>query len=206
MIPLEGGPTWLYHTKFSIIAKTAKPESVAMMRGPIMRKLLEDRFRLRVHNETREYPVYLMTVDKNGLKMKPTKEGNCNHLDPTNLPQSIEDKPGGRPWCTVTDPTHEGTHWTWDVSGMSMDLFARIIKIDGLWVIDRTGLAGTFDIHLEWNYVPPNAIESDVGVASEPLGTSLASAIHQKLGLQLTKAKGPRQFLVIDHLERPSEN
>jgi uncharacterized protein (TIGR03435 family) len=87
-----------------------------------------------------------------------------------------------------------------------MDLFARLIKIDGLWVINRTGLTGTYDIHLEWDYLPPDSVQTDIGVPTDPIGTSLASAIHKKLGLQLTRGKGQREFLVVDHLERPSEN
>lgn len=206
LTPLEGGPEWLNSARYSINATTAEPETVTMMRGPIMRRLLEDRFRIRVHREIREASVYIMTVAKDGPKLRLTKEGSCKNLDPTDPTQSLKIMPGDKPWCVITTPTHNGSHWVWDVDGMSTDVLAKMININGIHVIDQTGLTGTYDIHLEWEYTPPGPAAPESGAASEPPRTTIASAMREQLGLQLMLGKGPREYLVIDHLERPSEN
>jgi uncharacterized protein (TIGR03435 family) len=172
----------------------------------MMQRLLEDRFHLKTHRETREVSVYIMTVAKDGPKLRPTKEDGCNHLDTTDLTQSLRIMPGGKPWCVITSPTRNGSSFVWDVSGMSLDVFSKLLKVAGRPVIDRTGLTGTFDIHLEWEGNDPNASPPDGAAASEPPSTSIVSAIRKQLGLQLDPGKGPREFLVIDHVERPSEN
>ena len=203
---IEGAPDWVNSARYSIDAKAESPESAAMMRGPMMQALLEERFHLKIHRETREVPVYIMTVAKEGPKLQPTKEGSCNQLDTTNLTQSLKIPPGGKPWCVVPSPVRNGTAWVWDVSGISIDVFSKLLNIAGRPVIDRTGLTGTFDIHLEWGDNDPNAPPPDGGAASEPPNTSIVSAIRKQLGLQLDSGKGPREFLVVDHLERPSSN
>jgi len=88
---------------------------------------------------------------------------------------------------------------------MSMDLFARLVTINGTLVINRTGLVGTYDIHLEWDFVRADTAPPDLGVASDP-GVSIDTAIRKQLGLQLSSGRGMREVLVIDHLERPSDN
>ena len=92
---------------------------------------------------------------------------------------------------------------TWDVKGMSMAVFSKLIN-PGLPVIDKTGLTGTYDIHLEWWL--DEAASSDSGPASDPTRVSFIQAIRKQLGLQLQPGKGPREFLVIDRLEKPTEN
>jgi uncharacterized protein (TIGR03435 family) len=100
----------------------------------------------------------------------------------------------------------DGTAWAWDVGGMSMDVFSKFLRIADRPVIDRTGLSGTFDIHLRWSDDDPNASPPDGSAASEPANTSIVSAIRKQLGLQLDPGKGPREFRVIDRVERPSGN
>jgi uncharacterized protein (TIGR03435 family) len=148
--------------------------------------------------------VYIMTVARGGPKLRATKEGSCNDLDTTDPTQSLKIMPGGKPWCVITPQTKNGSHFVWDVQGMSMDVMAKLMNVNGVHVIDRTGLSGTFDIHLEYDVIPNT--DQDAGVASDPTGTSIVSAMRKQLGLQLNPGKGPREFLVIDHLERPSEN
>jgi uncharacterized protein (TIGR03435 family) len=205
LTPVEGFPNAMFPDRYSIEARAEGPHSIAMMRGPMMQRLLEDRFHLKTHRETREVPVYIMTVDKDGPKLQPAKEGGCNQLDTSDLTQSLKIPLGGKPWCVVAPPVRNGTAWMWDVSGMSLDVFSKLLKIAGRPVIDRTGITGAFDIHLGWEENDPNAPPPD-GAASEPPNTSIVSVIRKRLGLQLDPGKGPREFLVIDHLERPSEN
>ena len=202
--PIEGFPNQMSSYSYSIDAKAQSPQSMAMMRGPMMQKLLEERFLMRVHRETREVPVYIMTVARDGSKLQTTAEDGCDHAPATDFIQALAVTPGGKPRCGVlTPPIRNGTHFVLDERGVSVEAFAKLFQIGGLPVIDRTGLIGTFDIHLEWEF---ETVSPDSGVASEPPDTSIISSIRKQLGLQLSLGKGPREVIVIDHLEKPSEN
>jgi uncharacterized protein (TIGR03435 family) len=173
----------------------------------MMQALLEDRFQLKTHRETREISAYIMTVAKGGPKLHPTEEGSCNHLDPTDLTQSLKVMPGGKPWCLTPAIVRKGPLLVFDVRGMTLDVFSKLLHPDGRPVIDRTGLTGAFDIHLEWEPDAPNSSTPDAGAASDPSPhASAIMATREQLGLRLDPGKGPREFLVIDHIERPSEN
>ncbi len=93
---------------------------------------------------------------------------------------------------------------TWDLKGMSMKVFSRLIN-PGRPVIDKTGLGGTYDVHLEW-WLDENPSSPDGGGATDTNRVSLIQAIRKQLGLELEPGKGPREFLVIDRLEKPSAN
>jgi len=208
LTPIESVPGWVDSVRYSINAIAESPQSVAtvaMMRGPMMQQLLEDRFALKAHRETREVKVYLMTVAGGGPKLQATPEGACKSLDPLDLTQSLKIEPGGKPWCVITPPSKQGQTMSWDVRGMSLNVFSKMIN-PSLPVIDRTGLTGTFDIHLEWTLESDTSSTPDSVTASDPPGTSLIAAIRRRLGLRLDRGKGPREFFVIDHLEKPSEN
>jgi len=200
-LPMDGGREPI-DNRYTIDAKANGPATVPMMLGPLMQTLLEDRFHLKVHRETREIPVYVMTVAKDGPKLQAAQEGACLHYDPTVFNQPGT-PPGGKPWCAVPNGTKKGSLSVFDARGINLDLYATLIRLDRP-VIDRTGLAGTFDIHVEW--LPDEADRPDAGAASDPPGTALIAAIRRQLGLQLDAAKGPYEFLVIDRIERPSEN
>ncbi len=137
--PLEAAPSWINSARYTIDAKAESPQSGAMMRGPMMQALLEDRFRLKIHRETREVSGYLMTVAKGGLKVKPTAEGSCISVDPTDFSQSGKPDPSGKPTTRVV----RGIRYPWN---------------HGLPVIDQTGVTGRFDIHLEWESGTPRRL------------------------------------------------
>jgi uncharacterized protein (TIGR03435 family) len=201
--PIEG-PAWINRAEYSIDAKTETPQSAAMMLGPMMQALLEDRFQLKLRREIREVPVYFMSIAKDGLKVEATKEGTCNSVDPTDLAQSFKAISGGKPWCNLPKIARTGEKNVYDVAGVRLGVFFNKIMIPGRPVIDQTGLTGAYDIHLELeNLVGSNA---PIGAASDPPGTSIAVAIRKQLGLQLDPGKGPHEFLVVDHVKRPSGN
>lgn len=202
LTPLEGGPDWMNSARFTILATTPLPESPAMMRGPLMRKLLEERFGLQIHRETRDVPVYLMTIAADGPKMQPTKPGSCKNLDPLDLAQRVDERSGE--WCVVTPPASQGSRIVWDVKGMSMPVLARLMN-PGRPVLDRTGLTGTFDIHLEW-WKPESLLPPEEAPAAASPAAPLLEAMRKQLGLRFEPGRGPREFLVIDHLERPTGN
>jgi len=82
-VPIEGGPAWIGSERYEIKARAEGVKNQAMMYGPLLQALLEDRFQLRIHRETREAPVYALIVLKKGAKLRPFKEESCNPYDIT---------------------------------------------------------------------------------------------------------------------------
>jgi uncharacterized protein (TIGR03435 family) len=163
-MPVEGAPAWVRSARYAIDAKTEGRQSAAMMRGPMMQALLEERFHMQTHREIREVPVYVMTVAKGGPKFRPSKEGSCQPYDTSG---DLGVHPDGIP-CAEPRVSRKGPIKVIDFPGVSLDAFAKDLHPGGRHVIDRTGLAGAFDIHLE---VEDNASKSPGpgrGAASDP--------------------------------------
>ncbi|HEY1760017.1 MAG TPA: M56 family metallopeptidase [Bryobacteraceae bacterium] len=207
LLPVEGGPAWLSSDRYSIDARAEGPANPEMMQGPMLQALLEDRFKLRVRRETREVPVYALTVAKGGLKLQQAEEGSCTPRDIANGP-APHPQPGQKPFCGQAGLVRKGSNFYWELRAMTLDEFSKWLNLslDRL-VIDKTGAAGNFDFHLEFapdettpGLVPGGAEPSD------PTGPSIFTAVQEQLGLKLEPAKGPGEFLVIDHIEKPSEN
>lgn len=154
--PISGGPGWLNSDRYTIEAKLDGPQRQEMMHGPMLQTLLESRFHLKVHRETREIPVYALIVAKGGPKLKPFKEGSCTPIDFLNLQMHTLDSlsPDVHYCRNVFD--EEGGIVTYEAQGASMDEFSNI-AFGGLDrpVINKTGLKGRFDVHLE--FVPERA-------------------------------------------------
>jgi uncharacterized protein (TIGR03435 family) len=104
---------------------------------------------------------------------------------------------------------------TWEVHGATLDDLARALggDLDRI-VINKTGIAGKFDFKMEFSpdqtTVGLNDLRGPDGPVIPPAdpsgGPSIFTAIQEQLGLKLESAKGPREFIVIDRVERPSEN
>jgi uncharacterized protein (TIGR03435 family) len=195
---LSGGPAWITSDHYDIEAKGEAVLRVEQI-APMLQSLLEDRFKLKIHRETKEIPVYALTVAKSGLKLQPLQDA-CTLRDPMNPPSPPV--PGQKPpnFCGTPRVRFNGQNMTWDLHAASMTGFASYLIVPfrtlDRTVIDKTGVAGIFDFHLE--FAPD-------GAAPDDTGPSIFTAI-QELGLKLESAKGPVEFLVIDHVERPSGN
>jgi len=215
-LPIDGAPNWLSTERYQIEAEAAGDPPASTMRGPMMRAVLEDRFHLKIRRETRDAPVYALTVAPGGAKLQPFEEGSCDDRDPTQpLPQAAG---AGKPVCgllTWSFPAPQ-THGNWIIQarGTTVGRIAGYLDQLGLDrpVIDRTGLTGDkrIDLRLEFardDTTPglPPPIKLQEG-ASDPSGPSLFSAVQRQLGLKLTATKGPSPLLVIDHVERPAPN
>jgi uncharacterized protein (TIGR03435 family) len=207
-IPISGGPAWLDSALYDIEAKADNNPSREAMSGPMLQALLEERFRLRIHWETKEIPVYDLTVAKSGPKLQAFKEGSCASTD---QPQPTADASAKHPApCGSFSIGMKGTNLALDVHKRDMTEFSRQLHLDRP-VIDKTGIAGLFDFHLEFaidgataGFFPPGF---PVPAPSDsPEGPSIFTAVQQQLGLKLDPAKGPGAFLIIDSVERPSEN
>jgi bla regulator protein blaR1 len=217
--PIEGGPAWIDSDRYQITAKAEGAPGQAMMRGPMLQALLEDRFKLKVRRESREVPAYALTLGKNSSKLQPFQEGSCRALDFSNPPAPPE--PGQRPLpiCGLAMRRRSGPNVTWEVRGATLDDLARALGSDlDRIVINKTGIAGKFDLQMEFTPDETTAGLNSLRVAGgepafpqptasdPPGGPSIFTAIQEQLGLKLESAKGPREFLVIDRVERPSEN
>jgi uncharacterized protein (TIGR03435 family) len=200
-----GAPGWVDSDSYDIEAKPAGNATVDQMYGPMLQVLLEDRFKLKIHRETRELPVYVLTVAKSGNKLQASREGSCLSLDPSHPP--TQPQPGQPPisFCGRTSIRRNGAKMTVDAFGIGMALFAGTtlsVRLDlDRPVIDKTGLQGIFDLHLEFG--APNSLP--VGAAAD-MSPSIFTALQEQLGLKLSPDKGPVDVLVVDHVERPSEN
>ncbi len=195
-VPLSGGPAWINSERYDINAKADGNPSKEVMNGPMLQALLEDRFNLRIHRETKEVPVYALMVAKNGSKLKPFVEGSCG------------DGQDEKPRCGLGGVQMAGGNLTLEARKMGLAEFAKnVLSVLDRPVVDKTGVTGLFDFHLEFapdetTPVLPRLKISDDAAA----GPSIFTAIQEQLGLRLEPAKGPGEFLIIDSVERPSEN
>jgi uncharacterized protein (TIGR03435 family) len=149
--------------------------------------------------------VYLLTVGPGGSKLKPTPPGSCVVFDPTHPPE----QPGnGQPppvFCGGGSYRRDGVRLSVDAHGVTMGQFAGLTlgRADlGLPVIDRTGLTGRFDIHFEFR---PDSAAPVVGSEGPDSPGSIFSAMGE-LGLKLATGKAPMDVLVVESINRPTEN
>jgi bla regulator protein BlaR1 len=190
-------PPWAETERFDVTA-TYNPEQQKQVR-PMLQTLLEERFSLRVHRETRDMPVYEL--------VKARADGQ---LGPRIRPSTADciSKAGERSLCTLLIQEGRfrgiGTGWgNGEVLSLNIGVWDRPI-------IDKTGLTGAFDIDLEWTPDPAQA-RDDAGarraaaVAATPgERTSIFTALQEQLGLRLQPARAPLEVLVVDRLERPT--
>ena len=148
-----GGPSWLDTEMYALSAKTEGTQSAEVMMGPMMQSLLEERLQLKVHTEQRETPSYSLVVAKNPPKLIPAKEGSCVSLDLNSLPKQDLSKPPRLCGVAMVQPK-DGVRSA-DVPGATMEEFAGRFLSPRTQrpVIDKTGIAGRFDIHLEYSPV-----------------------------------------------------
>ena len=175
---ISGGPDWLESDRFQILAKASEPidDDGALM--IMLQGLLAERFKLSLHREIRTIPAFVLEVAKKGPKLEKAEAGEA---------------------ATNTSTSHSGI--SIDARHADLDSFAKILarRMD-LPVVNHTGLKGTFNFKLQWTPDPGT-------VAPGPMeGVSIFTAIQEQLGLRLRSKKAPVEIIVIDHVEKPSEN
>ncbi len=187
-----GGPDWINTAGYDVEAEAAGNPTRAQI-WLMLRSLLAERLNLKVHRETRQLPVYRLTISKRGLKLPKASEEDCSAVP----------APCGN--LTVMFEPATGLAIAGRQVTMS-DLANQLTGALGRPVIDETGLSGKFDITLKFAY------DQDItaGVPKPPSdpGTNppLTSAITEQLGLSIESSKGPVEVLVIDHAEPASAN
>jgi uncharacterized protein (TIGR03435 family) len=220
-LPMEGGPSWMRSEHYSLSAKAAGART-EMLAGPMLQAFLEERFQLKTHRQTREMPVYAMSVGKGGLKVQPLAEGACTPLDLTHppAPQKPGDPPPNLCGIMMMGPTGKGDMMM-EVRGSTMMQFAQRLsgRVDRT-VVDKTGIPGKFNFHLEFTPDPhmrgqelpagrggdPNTANPSDPAPPPDAGPNLFVALQEQTGLKLSSDKGPVSFLIIDHVEKPTAN
>jgi len=208
-----GGPSWASSDGYDVNAKAGGNATFAQMR-PILQSLLADRFQLTLRRETKDLPVYELTVAKGGIKIAAVKEGKCVTFDPNHPPPlpAWQRRPPPLNICEGVrhslDVGPERTE-TIEASGISMPRLTEVLSDDlGRIVFDKTGFREKFDVRLEFSPDEAEKMRSHE-ISAPPAdqgGPSIFTALQEQLGLRLMPAKGPLEVLVIDHVERQSEN
>jgi uncharacterized protein (TIGR03435 family) len=198
---IEGAPSWLNSELYEIDARAAANTPHIVMSGPMLQSLFEERLKLKTHLETRIVPVYELTVAKREPKMQ-RSDTDCVAFDPMKpvaAPPAL-DQAAPRPCGGFR--VGKGTL---DFSEMTISEFSQYLGRNILRrpIIDKVGIAGRFNFHLEF---APDENTPFLRRSENDTGPSIFTAIQEQLGLKLEPAQGPHEFLVIDSVERPAEN
>ena len=198
--------------RYQIDGRTSPDVSLADARA-LLRTLLTERFGLVMHRESRELAVYVITVDrKPGPQLRPSGPECAMPKGPNGAPPPPP-PPGGPTAGRILSlngyasrcgslffNSTNGGHWS--LREMTMARFAeRLVGSVGRPVLDRTGLDGAFDIDL--TYTPDNPV---VDTSNAPNAPSLITALREQLGLRLESTRAPVEVLVVDSVQKPSEN
>ena len=194
---IVGGPDWIETNGYDIDAKVTPsadappPKLTGAQRKQMIQSMLADRFKLVVHNETKDAPIYELELAKSGSKLPESTPGDT-------FAKGINGLDG--------NPVSSG----YPVMLGRGRLFGQAVTIASLIdylkqelhrpVVDKTGLTGKYDLSLQWT---PDNTPDDSPLAGGP---SIFAAVQEQLGLKLTSTHGPVKTLVIDHVEPPSPN
>jgi uncharacterized protein (TIGR03435 family) len=196
---IVGGPAWMDSARFDIVAKTEgqyQPGSDV----PLLRNLLTERFKLKVHIETKELPVYALVLARQDRRLGP-------RLTPSSINCDVVNGRGGLPGTPNQAASSCRALGAFGrISGMGLLMSQLAGSLSGpvnAIVLDRTGLDGVFDLNLE--FTPDQAASGGQPVALDT-GPSIFTAVQEQLGLKLESTKGPVEVVVIDHVEPPTED
>jgi uncharacterized protein (TIGR03435 family) len=206
--PINGGPSWIHSAAYEINARAEGSPSVRTMNGPMMRGLLEEYFHLKIHQQIADGPVFFLTVARGGPKLHAFVAGSCTLQD--TAPQGP--LPPGQSYCKDNMSPSSSPAYI-EAQGTTLDDFSRMLfAILGRPVFNKTGIAGRFDIRIEFSregtrFSPLRPTEPADGLSPASDATnSIFAAVQGQLGLKLEPAKGPVETFVIDHIERPAGN
>ena len=210
---LVGAPDWIDMVRYDISATAPGPLTPASSQLAIQR-MLADRFGLTVHTETRELPIFALRVARDDGRLGPRIKRSaidCEAIIKANMqvrgdgPRiAVPQLPDGRSACGFSQRFGRVL-----AGGTTMANFAQgLSRINSRIIHDRTGLTGGFDIDLE--FTPDPSIYRDgapgPGAPLDPNAPSFFTALVEQLGLKLEATRAPVEVLVIDRIERPTEN
>jgi uncharacterized protein (TIGR03435 family) len=208
-IDVVGGPGWLATEFFAVTAKAEGAATTKEMIGPMLRSLLEERFLVRAHKESKEVPDYALVVAKPNPKLAPTPEGSCTPIDINNTTEAAFRELGDQR-CGAGEMHPVGRVMVGQWHGITLDEFADRLLTS--WVrrpvINQTGLTGRYNFKLEFTPETtvmrqrPDQPPADV----QESGPSVFTALQEQLGLKLVAEKGSVEVIAVDHVEKLAEN
>jgi uncharacterized protein (TIGR03435 family) len=223
---IVGGPEWQNADKFDINAKAAEASPTTDQMLGMLQTLLADRFKLKLHTETREVPIYALVLARSdrkfGAKLKPSTD-DCPDFK-VQQQQQLEAiakgglqglaaqamKPGEtRPCAFGSYPAGPGLIGV-KASGQALSTLALVLtQLVGRPVVDKTELTGLYDFEMTIDLQTLARIYADLGINMPlppglPEGPSLMTLLQEDLGLKLDSQRGPGDVLVIDSAERPT--
>jgi uncharacterized protein (TIGR03435 family) len=182
---LVGAPGWLAVERYDITARVGDDlaarttTELFLTLSALLQSLLEDRFKLKTHHETRDLPLYALTLARKDGALGPQ------------LTRSSSDCVRDRDRCRMDVAAGHLRAGGVSLATLTLLLSGPLQSV----VVDRTGLAGAVDIELDWS--------PDQSASDKP---SIFAAVQEQLGLKLESTRGPVDVLVIDHVERPTED
>ena len=217
---ISGAPGWIDSDHYDVEAKPEdstveaqrklSPEERHAQLMRMLQSMLADRFKLTLHHETKELPLYALMVAKNGPKLHES------------LPSPGDPAPPGPLTPNGPQPRHSIRmmgRGDLSINSQDLDMFAEVLSRQmGRLVVNKTGLKGAYDFTLKWTPDEgeggmfggpppgPDGKPRDVAPPADASGPSIFTALQEQLGLKLESQKGPVDTLVIDHLEKPSGN
>ena len=216
-----GGPDWIGTDRFDISAKAPDGAPPAQTRA-MVRTLLKDRFKLVVHIETRDTPIYALVKARADDRLGPKLARSTMDCGPLRAQRAAETAAvararGGRVAvppppasdervvCQMRVSGRGGSALTYRAGNITMTALANALRpYVGREVVDRTGMSGEFDFELQFS-PPPTTGSVDAGVPVAPLddAASVFTALQEQLGLKLESTRGPVELMVIDSAEQP---
>jgi uncharacterized protein (TIGR03435 family) len=196
-----GAPEWMSSETYDINARLEEgdlpawqnPATQKQMFHALLQALLAQRCKLLMHREMRERPVYDLVIAKNGPKLQ--KAASTSSVDIVAKHPDAGAVPGASGMFAL------GPNNSVALYGVSLRTLTTLLSNRaGRPVVDKTGLTGIYDIHLD----PPQPLPDPVNTSD--VGSSIFTTLQEQLGLKLEPAKEPVETLVIDSIERPSEN
>jgi uncharacterized protein (TIGR03435 family) len=234
-VRVRGGDDWVRSVKWSIEAIADESVDGQTMRGAMLTELLERRFQLQAHVDSEPVAGWLLVVAKGGLKIKPMADVDCTGEPASErvLAQRAEAglrgtiliteaaQQGVKPTCGAIGVNPNGPNVRFEVVGQPPGSIARNLRLAlGASVVDRTGITAPY--LFSWEYGPDASTPGDRAIFSAPSpprpragfdapstapkAPPLFVALEQQLGLTLEPTMVPREFIVIDHIARPSAN
>jgi uncharacterized protein (TIGR03435 family) len=223
---VRGGPDWVRSERYTIAAVADGSTDAVTLQRPMLLDLLERRFQLRLRVETEEAPVYALTIAKSGLKLKPAEPGSCEVVPPDSAapvsdPEATRRfleamRQGGPPRCGVA-ALGNGPNMMITGGRMPLRVIADMLStnansrgrlsytlpLNGHVVVDKTGSPDTDLFNYVLEFVNDETLDRALPPASNvPIAPSVFDAV-EKLGLRLERSKALREFIFIEHAERP---
>ena len=190
---IEGGPSWIRSETYSVAAKADGPAALPLMAGPMLQVLLEDRFKIKVHIASKEVSGYDL-VPARQLKLQPSK-ASCAVFPDKSSSLEVRREEVSLPLCGNLTTSAVGSKLVMEGRATKGAILADVLSsYVNRPVIDKTGFAQKFDLHLE--FTDPESPTADAD------GPSIFEALNRQLGLKLVSTRVPVHYLVVDHAER----